>query len=124
MQRFRIFNSERTRVIIPASNGDFDQWSSALHSLLENHLDAADLEERRRLAKEIEPMYERHEEYQAKKGQLILHALGNVGFLESEKKNCIRQGVMKMKNDAGDWRKTFILLKVRENLSRWGWGNE
>jgi hypothetical protein len=48
----------------------------------------------------------------AKKGQLILHALGNVGFLESEKKNCIRQGVMKMKNDAGDWRKTFILLKV------------
>jgi hypothetical protein len=64
-KRFRVFNSERTRVIIPASNGDFDQWSSALHSLLENHLDAADLEERRRLAKEVEPIYERHEEYQA-----------------------------------------------------------
>ncbi len=111
-ERFRIFNQERTRVIVPASNGDFEQWSSALHSLLETHLDPADLEERNRLAKEIEPVYERHSDYLQKKGHLILSALSHVGFLESEKKNCVRQGTVKLKNDSGDWRKTFILLKA------------
>ena len=111
MERFRIFNEERTRVIVPASNGDFDMWSSALHSLLETHLSPEDLEERRNIAREVEPMYERHLEYLARKGDLILKALSNVGFLENEKKNCIRQGVMKMRNESGEWRKTFLLLK-------------
>jgi hypothetical protein len=111
-ERFRVFNEERTRVLVPASNGDFEQWSSALHSLLESHLDPHELEERTRMAKEIEPVYERHAEYLQKKGHLILAALAHVGFLESEKKNCVRQGTIKMKNDSGDWRKTFILLKA------------
>jgi len=111
-ERFRVFNDERTRVIIPSSNGDFDQWSSALHSLLESHLDPSELEERRRMAKDVEPVYERHEEYLQKKAHLILGALSHVGFLENEKKNCVRQGVIKMKNDSDDWRKTFVLLKA------------
>ena len=25
-QRFRVFNEERTRVIVPAASGDYDQW--------------------------------------------------------------------------------------------------
>jgi hypothetical protein len=110
-ERFRIFNQERTRVIVPASNGDFDMWSSALHSLLETHLSPEDLEERRNIAREVEPIYERHHEYLQRKGDLILGALSNVGFMENEKKNCIRQGVMKMRNERDEWRKTFLLLK-------------
>lgn len=110
-ERFRVFNPQRSRVIVPAASGDFDQWSSALHSLLETHLDPDDLERRKQLAKEIEPVYERHVEYNQKKGQLILSALSHVGFMENEKKNCVRQGVLKMKSDSGEWRKTFVLLK-------------
>lgn len=111
-ERFRIFSSHRTRIVVPASKSDFERWSSALHSLLENHLDAADLERRQELAKGIEPIYTRHTEYMQKKGALMLHALGNVGILENEKKNSVRQGVMKLQADGdGGWKKTFVLIK-------------
>ncbi len=91
-ERFRVFNQHRTRVFVPASASDFERWSSALHSVLETHLDNDDLENRRRIAAEVEPLYQRQQEYEAKKASVILHALSNVGFMEKEKKNCVRQG--------------------------------
>lgn len=111
MERFRIFAPTRTRVIVPASASDFEQWSSALHSLLETHLDSADLERRREMSKEVEPIYQRAIEAQQKKGSLILAALGHAGMMDSAKKDAIRQGVLKMQSDSKEWKKTFFLLK-------------
>lgn len=79
--------------------------------MLETYLDPEELEQRKKMAEDVEPMYEKHMEYQQKKEAMILAALSNQGFYENEKKNCIRQGVVQMKNETGEWKKSFILLK-------------
>lgn len=96
---------------MPAAAVDFEKWSNALHSMLETHLDADELERRRTVAKDVEPLYQRHSDYLQKKGQLIMRSFAQVGFMENEKKNCMRQGVVSLQNDEGVWKKSFLLLK-------------
>ena len=57
----------RTRVIVPASDGDYEQWRRAFEDMLDAHLGREETQKRAALAKDIEPLYQKYVEYNQRK---------------------------------------------------------